>query len=292
MPGSGTGGGWRSPSGWSLPSSSSSSSSASPRARSPCSPTPVTWPPTWWPSAPRSWPPGSRHDPTRPGGAPTAPTGRRSSPPAWPSSSCSASSAYVVLEAIGRIGRRRPSVAAGPMLVVGGLGLVVNLIALLLLRGGAGSPQRQGRLPRGRRRHRRLGRRDRWPAGWSPDRRRGLGHRRRRSRSASSSPCARSLLGRQVLAVLGQHVPAGMEVDEVIAAPRGLDGRRRRARPPRVDADLGHARRDRPPRRGRGREPQQVLDEARRVLRDQHDIAHATLQVESEASRECHELDW
>jgi len=45
-------------------------------------------------------------------------------------------SAYVVIEAIGRIGND-VEVSSGPMLVVGGLGLVVNLIALLLLRGGA-----------------------------------------------------------------------------------------------------------------------------------------------------------
>ncbi|HSK27043.1 MAG TPA: cation diffusion facilitator family transporter, partial [Jiangellales bacterium] len=44
--------------------------------------------------------------------------------------------AYVLVEAVRRIGSD-PDVAAGPMLVVGGLGLVVNLVALGLLRGGA-----------------------------------------------------------------------------------------------------------------------------------------------------------
>lgn len=44
---------------------------------------------------------------------------------------------YIVVEAIGRIGTGS-EVATGPMLAVGALGLVVNLIALALLHGGAG----------------------------------------------------------------------------------------------------------------------------------------------------------
>ncbi len=43
---------------------------------------------------------------------------------------------YVVVEAIGRIGTGA-EIATGPMLIVGVLGLAVNLIALWLLRGGA-----------------------------------------------------------------------------------------------------------------------------------------------------------
>ncbi|WP_336276084.1 cation diffusion facilitator family transporter [Nocardioides sp. B-3] len=43
---------------------------------------------------------------------------------------------YVTVEALRRFGTA-PDVAAGPMLLVGALGLVVNVIALLLLRGGA-----------------------------------------------------------------------------------------------------------------------------------------------------------
>jgi len=45
-------------------------------------------------------------------------------------------SVYIVVEAIGRIGST-PEVATGAMLLVGGLGLVVNLVALVLLHGGA-----------------------------------------------------------------------------------------------------------------------------------------------------------
>jgi len=36
----------------------------------------------------------------------------------------------------------------------------------------------------------------------------------------------------------------------------------------------------------------QVLTEARAVLRDQHGIAHATLQVELHEGPDCHELGW
>lgn len=45
-------------------------------------------------------------------------------------------SVYIVFEAIGRIGEPA-EVSIGPMLVVGAIGLVINLIALLLLRSGA-----------------------------------------------------------------------------------------------------------------------------------------------------------
>mgnify|MGYP000994504345 CR=1 FL=1 len=44
--------------------------------------------------------------------------------------------AYVVIEAISRIGDA-PEVATGTMLVVGALGLVVNIVSMLLLREGS-----------------------------------------------------------------------------------------------------------------------------------------------------------
>jgi len=45
-------------------------------------------------------------------------------------------SVYIAVEAIGRIGETA-EISSGPMLIVGAVGLVVNVIALLLLRGGA-----------------------------------------------------------------------------------------------------------------------------------------------------------
>ncbi|HEY8457651.1 MAG TPA: cation diffusion facilitator family transporter [Actinopolymorphaceae bacterium] len=45
--------------------------------------------------------------------------------------------AFIVVEAIGRMDAAPVAVATAPMLVVGGLGLVVNIAAMLLLRAGA-----------------------------------------------------------------------------------------------------------------------------------------------------------
>jgi len=59
--------------------------------------------------------------------------------------------AYVVIEAVRRIGTD-VEVQTGPMLIVGAIGLVINVIALLLLRGGAKeSLNVKGAYPQGRR---------------------------------------------------------------------------------------------------------------------------------------------
>jgi cobalt-zinc-cadmium efflux system protein len=99
------------------------------------------------------------------------------------------------------------------------------------------------------------------------------------------------VLGRQVLAVLGQHVPAGMEVEVIAADLAALEGvadvhdvhvwtltSGMHVATAHLVAQEGQA--------------QRVLDDARSLLRREHEISHATLQVESAASRECHELDW
>jgi cobalt-zinc-cadmium efflux system protein len=99
-------------------------------------------------------------------------------------------------------------------------------------------------------------------------------------------------LGRQVLAVLGQHVPAGVDIDKVSADLECVDGVQdvhdlhlwtltsgmHVATAHLVSAD--------------GAAVQLILDDARRVLRDTHGVAHATLQVEPRSSRGCDELDW
>ena len=100
------------------------------------------------------------------------------------------------------------------------------------------------------------------------------------------------VLGREVLAVLGQHVPDG-------------HGGRRRSRrtsarwpvsPTCTTCTSGRSRRGctSPPRtswRTRGT-PSGCSTRRASLLRREHAISHATLQVESAASRECHELDW
>ncbi|MFG3436485.1 cation diffusion facilitator family transporter [Nonomuraea sp. NPDC047897] len=198
---------------------------------------------------------------------------------------------YVVAEAIGRIGERA-SVASGPMLVVGAIGLAVNVVALLMLRAGAeeslnvkgaymevvaDTAGSVGVIV----------------AGWLV--------------AATGDPLWDTLialaigafvalralaLGRQVFAVLGQHVPDGMDATAVAADLTAIEGVRdvhdlhlwtltsgmHVATAHLVTAERAdnHA----------------VLDRARDVLRNHHGVAHATLQVEPADHRGCDELDW
>lgn len=200
-------------------------------------------------------------------------------------------SASVVAQALARIDAA-PDVAAGPMLLVGALGLGVNLIALLLLRGGAAESLNVkgaylevvadtagsvGVLGAG-------------------------GLIAATGQSAWDTAVAlaigtfvivrATLLGRQVLAVLGQHVPAGMRVDEVSAdlvAVQGvvdvhdlhlwtLTSGMNVATAHLVTADDADS--------------HGVLDQARAVLRERYGVDHATLQVEPLTHTGCHEIDW
>jgi cobalt-zinc-cadmium efflux system protein len=99
-------------------------------------------------------------------------------------------------------------------------------------------------------------------------------------------------LGREVLHVLGQHAPAGMEADEVTAALSAVPG----------VADVhdlhvwtltsgmhvatAHLVAEDP------RSMHAILDAARLVMREQFGVAHATLQVEPRTGEGCTELDW
>lgn len=99
-------------------------------------------------------------------------------------------------------------------------------------------------------------------------------------------------LGRQVLAVLGQHAPAGMNAHEVEHALRRLDGVRdvhdlhlwtltsgmhvATAHLVTEEAADSHG----------------VLDAASELLRDRYSLEHATLQVESADHLHCEEVDW
>ncbi len=196
--------------------------------------------------------------------------------------------AYVAIAAIGRRGDD-VEVATGPMLVVGGLGLLVNLVALALLRGGAAESlnvrgaylevvadtvgsvgvmvaavlvARTG------------------DAVWDTAVALAI---------AVFVAIRAVMLGREVLAVLGQHAPAGMDPADVERALQGVSG---------VDHvhDLhlwtltsgmhvatAHLVAD--------RNADQVLTDAMRLLRDQFGVEHATLQVESGA-RNCSEVSW
>jgi cobalt-zinc-cadmium efflux system protein len=198
---------------------------------------------------------------------------------------------FVVIEALRRLGAP-PAVDDRLMLVVGCLGLVVNVVALVLLRAGAGESlavkgaylevlgDTAGSLgvvaaalligATGQT----------W---W--DTALGL--------AIGAFVAVRAvLLGREVLAVLGQHVPAGMQAETVGADLAALDGV--------VDVhDLhlwtltsgmnvatAHL------RASDEADHHAVLDAARDVLRDRHGIAHATLQVEPTSHTGCQEIDW
>jgi cobalt-zinc-cadmium efflux system protein len=100
------------------------------------------------------------------------------------------------------------------------------------------------------------------------------------------------MLGRQVAAVLGQHAPAGVDVDRVSADLCGLEGvieihdLHLWTLTSGMHVATAHL------VTGDETTVQQVLDRARDVLLHEHGIAHATLQVEPHARTSCSEIDW
>jgi len=198
---------------------------------------------------------------------------------------------FVLIEAVRRIGTAA-EVAPVPMLVVGAIGLGINVIVLLMLRAGAGesltvkgaylevvadTAGSVGVLVAGL------------------------------LVSVTGSPVWDTVvalaiglfvvvravsLGRQVLAVLAQHVPAGMDPDAVAAELAAVDGVQsvhdlhlwtltsgmHVATVHLVTEDLADS--------------HGVLDQARELLRTRHGIAHATLQIEPADHKGCAELGW
>lgn len=198
---------------------------------------------------------------------------------------------YVVLAAIGRIGDP-VEVQAGPMLIVGAIGLGVNLAALLLLRGGsteslnvkgaylevaADTAGSVGVLA----------------AGWLVAATDNAIWDTVVALAIGIFVAIRAvILGRQVLAVLAQHVPESVDIDEVTTDLAAIPGVR-----DVHDLHLwtltsgmlvatAHLVSD------DGAQTPDLLEGAKEVLRDKHGVLHATLQVEPARSRECHELDW
>lgn len=200
-------------------------------------------------------------------------------------------SAYVVSEAIARIGSD-VEVETGPMLVVGGIGLAINVISMVLLRGGAAESLNVkgayyevvadaagsvGVIL----------------AGWLVLATGNGVWDTVVALAIGAFVAVRAVsLGRQVLAVLGQHVPEGMQLDEVAADLSGVDGvgdvhdLHVWTLTSGMHVATAHL------VTTAAADPQAVLDAARDVLRVQHQIEHATLQVESTQRQECHELDW
>ncbi|HEU5240644.1 MAG TPA: cation diffusion facilitator family transporter [Ornithinibacter sp.] len=200
-------------------------------------------------------------------------------------------SAYIVVEAVGRIGAD-PEVASTAMLVVGGIGLVVNTVALVLLRGGAAESLNvkgaylevvadtvgsvgvvvAGLLVAAT-----------GSAVWDTA----------VALAIAAFVAVRALfLAREVLAVLGQHAPAGIHPPDAEAALRGvadvvdLHDLHLWTLTSGMNVATAHlVCRD-------GADPTRVLTDAATVLRERFAIDHATIQVEPSSARACVETSW
>jgi cobalt-zinc-cadmium efflux system protein len=199
--------------------------------------------------------------------------------------------AYTAIAAVGRIGDD-PHVASMPLLVVGAIGLAVNMVAIGLLRVGAkdslnvkgayvevladaagsvGVMAAAGLIA------------------WTGD---AIWDTAVALAIAGFVVVRAIVLGRQVLAVLGQHAPEGMNAYEVEHDLRTLEGVRdvhdlhlwtltsgmHVATAHLVTEDAA--------------DPHGVLDAASDLLRDRYALEHATLQVESADHTDCEEADW
>ena len=198
---------------------------------------------------------------------------------------------FIAVEAVRRIGAEA-EVAGGAMLAVGALGLVVNLVALVLLRAGAKESLNvkgaylevvadtvgslgvvvAGALV--------TWTRQTW---WDTA----------IALAIAVFVVVRAVaLAREVLAVLGQHAPAGVEPTEITAALAALPGvgdvhdlhvwqltsGMNVATAHLVTSEQGTT--------------HEVLDRARQELETRFGIAHATLQVEPADHRGCDEMTW
>ncbi|KRE94313.1 cation transporter [Nocardioides sp. Soil774] len=200
-------------------------------------------------------------------------------------------SAYVVLEAVGRIGEP-VEVPSGAMLVVGGLGLAVNLVCLALLRGGAqesinvrgaylevvaDAAGSVGVLVAG------------LLVGLT-----GAGQWDTVVAVAIGVFVAvrAVLLGREVLAVLGQHAPHDVDLDAVVRDLEGVPGVAdvHDLHAWTLTSGMNVATAHLVVRVGA--DPQVALAAAQTALREGHGIDHATLQVEANPARECHAATW
>lgn len=198
--------------------------------------------------------------------------------------------AYVVIETIGRLGEP-PAVQVGPMLVVGAIGLLVNLVSMALLRAGAAESLNvkgaylevladtlgsvgvilAGLLVT-------LTGSSWWDTGIAL--------------AIALFVAARAvILGREVLAVLGQHAPRGIDPDQVTDRLEEVEGVTEVhdlhlwTLTSGMHVATAHLITSEHATGG------DVLVRARSVLRDEFQVEHATLQVERDRS-ECDEIAW
>ncbi|EWT05615.1 cation transporter [Intrasporangium chromatireducens Q5-1] len=206
-------------------------------------------------------------------------------------------SVYICIEAIGRIGGE-PEVASGPMLLVGALGLVINLISIVLLRAGADESLNikgaylevladtlgsVGVIAAA------ILVRSTGQVWWDTV----------VALAIAMFVAVRAvMLGREVLAVLGQHAPAGMHPDEAEEALSQIPGvvevhdlhvwtltsgmNVATAHLVTADASPGEPSTD----------SATILSAATAVMRERFGIEHATLQVEPAGSSACAQTSW
>ena len=198
---------------------------------------------------------------------------------------------YVLLEAVRRLDDP-PEVSSVPVLVVGAIGLAVNLVAFMLLRQGAteslnvrgayfevvadalgsvGVIVAAGLM---------------WATGWGwvdPVIGAGIG--------LFILPRAWKL-GRDALRILVQAAPEGVDLAAITAALTGIDGVADvhdlhvwtlTSEMEVLTAHLGIV---------ETANSQTVLQQARAVLAEQFQLSHATLQVETAGNHECEEMTW
>ena len=197
-------------------------------------------------------------------------------------------SAYILVEAVARIGADAHP-ASGAMLLVGAVGLAINLVCLVLLRSGAAESLNvkgaylevladtlgsvgviaAGALVA-------LTGSGGWDTGVAV--------------AIALFVAVRAvLLGREVLAVLGQHAPDGIDPHEVSEALAGVDGVREVhdlhlwQLTSGMNVATAHLVADGP--------AADALASATAALRDRFGIAHATIQIER-ADHECVGADW
>ncbi len=198
--------------------------------------------------------------------------------------------AYVAIEGIGRIGEP-VELQTGAVMLVGAIGLLINVIALMLLRGGAGESLNVkgaylevvadtlgsvGVIAAG------------VMVALTND---GWWDTAIAMAIALFVVVRAVMLGREVLTVLGQHAPAGMdpaEVESVLTAVPGVaEVHDLHLWTLTSGMNVATAHLVAAP----GASPDVVLGEARAALRQSYGVEHATLQVESDATA-CSELSW
>ncbi len=183
-------------------------------------------------------------------------------------------------------------ILVGPMLVVGAIGLVVNVVQLWILRTGAGeSINVRGAYLEVMADA--LGSVGVIVAGvlvaWTGD----TWWDAVLAVAIGAFVAVRAVgLGREVLHVLAQHAPHGMDLDEVEASLAALDGVtgvhdvHAWTLTSGMDVLTAHV------LTGEGVDGQAVLRAARAMLADSYGLTHATLQIEAEPSGDCLDASW